>query len=85
MRVFLTHNTEDREAYYGRALPELEAVPGVEVTTNLLDRDLSTQELIEAAAGHQVIIAHRSTPGEKALFDNCPDLVAFLRCAVDIS
>ena len=32
-----------------------------------------------------MIIAHRSTPGEKVLFDNCPDLVAFLRCAVDIS
>ena len=31
-------------------MPELEAVPGVEVTTNLLDRDLSTQELIEPAA-----------------------------------
>lgn len=85
VRVFLTHNTEDREAYYGRALPELEALPDVEVTTNPHDRDLSTPELIEAAAGHHVIIAHRSTPGEKALFDNSPDLVAFLRCAVDIS
>ncbi len=85
MRVFLTHNTEDREAYYGRALPELEALAGAEVSVNPLDRDLSTPELIEAAAGHHVIIAHRSTPGDAALFDGSPDLVAFLRCAVDIS
>ena len=85
VRVFLTHNTEDREAYYGRALPELEALDGVEVTVNSLDRDLSTPELIEAAAGHQVIIAHRSTPGDAALFIGSPDLAAFLRCAVDIS
>lgn len=85
MRVFLTHNTEDREAYYGRALPELEAVSGVDVTLNPLERDLSTPELIDAAAGHHVIIAHRSTPGERALFEQSPDLVAFLRCAVDIS
>lgn len=85
MRVFLTHNPEDREAYYRRALPELQALAGAEVTVTALDRDLSTPELIKAAAGHHVIIAHRSTPGEKALFDNSPDLVAFLRCAVDIS
>jgi D-3-phosphoglycerate dehydrogenase len=32
-----------------------------------------------------VIVAHRSTPGEQALFDGVPSLLAFLRCAVDIS
>ena len=85
MRVFLTHNSEDRQAYFGRALLELEALDGVEITVNRHDRDLTTPELIEAAAAHHVIIAHRSTPGERALFDNSPELVAFLRCAVDIS
>lgn len=85
MRVLLTHNTEDLEAYYSRALPELEALPGVEVTINPHDRDLSTPELIDAVAGHHVIIAHRSTAGERALFEQSADLVAFLRCAVDIS
>ena len=29
MRVFVTHNAEDREAYFGRALPELEAIAEV--------------------------------------------------------
>lgn len=83
MRVFVTHNPEDLDAYYGRALPELEAV--ADVTGNPFDRDLTTAELIEAAAGCQVIVAHRSTPGEAPVFEQLPELVAFLRCAVDIS
>jgi D-3-phosphoglycerate dehydrogenase / 2-oxoglutarate reductase len=83
LNVFLSHNTEDREAYYGRALPELEAI--ARVVMNPLDRDLTTGELIEAAAGCEVIVAHRSTPGEAALFAARPELCAFLRCAVDIS
>jgi D-3-phosphoglycerate dehydrogenase / 2-oxoglutarate reductase len=83
LRVFLTHNPEDRQAYYGRALPELLAVASVML--NPLKRDLTTPELIDAAAGCHVIVAHRSTPGEAALFADRPELVAFLRCAVDIS
>ncbi|MEM7287226.1 MAG: NAD(P)-dependent oxidoreductase [Actinomycetota bacterium] len=84
LRILLSHNPEDLEAYYGRALPELEAL-GVEVVPNPTDHDLSTPELIEAAAGCHVIVAHRATPGEAAVFATLPDLVAFLRTAVDIS
>jgi D-3-phosphoglycerate dehydrogenase len=83
MRVFVTHNPEDLEAYYGRSLPELEAI--AEVVLNPLDRDLSTPELIEHAANCQVIVAHRATPGEAPVFEQLPELVAFLRTAVDIS
>ncbi len=83
MRVLLTHAPEDLEAYYGRALPQLEAI--ADVATNPLDRDLTTPELIEAAAGCDVIVAHRSTPGEAEVFRRLPDLLAFLRCAVDTS
>lgn len=83
MRVFLTHNPEDLDAYFGRALPELDAI--VEVVRNPAGRDLDTDELIEAAAGCEVIVAHRSTPGERAVFERLPTLVAFLRTAVDIS
>jgi len=83
VRVFLTHNPEDLEAYYGRALPLLEQI--AEVERNPADRDLSTAELIDAAAGCDVIVAHRSTPGEAALFEQLTGLVAFLRCAVDTS
>ena len=83
MRVFVTHDPEDRSAYFGRALPRLEAI--AEVVVNPLDRDLTTDELITAAAGCQAIVAHRSTPGDASLFAALPELVAFLRCAVDIS
>ena len=83
MRVFLTHNPEDRQAYYGRSLPRL--VGMAEVVLNSYDRDLTTPELIEAAAGCDVIVAHRATPGEASVFSELPDLLAFLRTAVDIS
>ena len=84
LRVFLTHNPEDLEAYYGRALDELQALD-VEISTNPADHDLSTGELIRAAAGCEVIVAHRATPGEAELFATSPNLIAFLRTAVDIS
>jgi D-3-phosphoglycerate dehydrogenase len=83
VRVFLTHNPEDLEAYYGRALPRLEEV--AEVERNPSSSDLSNEELIEAAAGCDVIVAHRSTPGDRLLFEQLPQLLAFLRCAVDTS
>lgn len=83
MRVFVTHNPEDLDAYYGRALPELEAIS--DVVLNPLDRDLTTTELIDHAANCEVIVAHRATPGEAVAFEQLPELVAFLRTAVDIS
>jgi D-3-phosphoglycerate dehydrogenase len=83
MRVFVTHNPEDLDAYYGRALPELQEI--ADVVLNPLDRDLTTDELIAAADGCQVIVAHRATPGDGRVFEALPQLVAFLRCAVDIS
>jgi D-3-phosphoglycerate dehydrogenase / 2-oxoglutarate reductase len=83
LTVFLTHNPEDRVAYYGQALPELQAI--AHVVFNPLERDLTTSELIDAAAGCEIIAAHRSTPGDAETFRALPDLVAFLRCAVDIS
>ncbi len=83
LRAFVTHNPEDLDAYYRRALPVLGEL--AEVVLNPTDRDLTTSELVDAAAGCQVIVAHRSTPGEAALFERSPELVAFLRTAVDIS
>jgi len=83
VKVFVTHNPEDLAAYYGRALPDLSAI--ADVVLNPLDRDLSTPELVDAAAGCDVIVAHRSTPGDAATFESLPTLKAFLRCAVDIS
>ncbi len=83
LHAFVTHNPEDLEAYFGRALPELLEI--ADVTVNPLDRDLTATELVEHAAGCDVVIAHRSTPGDELLFAGVPSLLAFLRTAVDIS
>ena len=83
LTVFLTHSPEDRSAYFGRALPELEKLAVVQF--NPFGRDLTTAELIEAAEGCDVIVAHRSTPGDPAVFSARNELIAFLRTAVDIS
>ncbi|NDH84247.1 MAG: hydroxyacid dehydrogenase, partial [Acidimicrobiia bacterium] len=74
--VFLTHNPEDLDAYYGRALPELQALD-VDIVTNPTDGDLSTDELLTAAAGCQIVIAHRATPGDAAFFNAHADVIAF--------
>ncbi len=81
--MLLTHNAEDRQVYYGRALEPLHDI--ADVRLNPSARDLTPDELLEAAAGCQVVIAHRSTPGDAELFARTPSLLAFLRTAVDIS
>ena len=45
---------------------------------------LATPQLIELARGCQVIVSDRATEGPAALFEQLPELVAFVRCAVDI-
>jgi D-3-phosphoglycerate dehydrogenase len=83
MRVFVTHNPEDRDAYFGRSLPRLESI--AEVVVNPTDHDLSTPDLVQAADGCHIVIAHRSTPGEPELFAQSPELIAMFRCAIDVS
>ncbi len=81
--VFLDHNSEDREVYYGRALPHLEELADVRINPH--DRNMTTPEIIEFAADCDIIISHRATPGETTLFDRSPRLIAFLRTALDVS
>jgi D-3-phosphoglycerate dehydrogenase len=45
---------------------------------------LEGEALIAAAAGCDLIVSYRQSPGPAALFERLPALVAFLRCAVDI-
>lgn len=85
MQVFVSHNHEDLQAYYGRSLPMLEALPGVTAVCNPHGHNLTTDELIVLAADCQVIVAHRSTPGPAELFERLPDLLAMFRTAIDIS
>lgn len=84
MKVFLSHADDVFPGYYGeRALHALQE--HAEVVRNRSGRVLSDTALAEAAAGCQAIIGHRATPGTAGTFAAAPDLVAFLRCAVDIS
>jgi D-3-phosphoglycerate dehydrogenase len=45
---------------------------------------LEGEALIAAAAGCDLIVSYRQSPGPAAVFERLPMLVAFLRCAVDI-
>jgi D-3-phosphoglycerate dehydrogenase len=81
--ILLTHLPQARAMYYGeRALAGLRALG--EVRLNPAGRALSTAELAEAARGCAVILSDRLHPGEAALFAAAGDVVAFVRCAVDI-
>ena len=83
MKVYLTHTTDALANYYGeRALAALRSL--AEVRLNESGRHLAGRELAEAASGCEAIICYRQSPGEAETFRQAPDLVAFLRCAVDI-
>lgn len=84
LRVFLAHTPEMFAGYYGdRALAGLARV--AEVVRNPGETVLRGAALAEAARGCQAIVADRATPGTAETFALAPDLVCFLRCAVDIS
>jgi D-3-phosphoglycerate dehydrogenase len=83
IRLYLTHTPDAFANYYGdEALASLREV--AEVRRNETGRDLSGRELSEAAKGCELIVSYRLSHGPADLFENAPDLVAFLRCAVDI-
>jgi D-3-phosphoglycerate dehydrogenase len=82
-RIFLTHTPDMRANYYGekaeaglRALGELHLHDGAAA--------LTTPELIAAARGCEFIVSDRQTRGDPEVFQQLPELIAFLRCAVDI-
>lgn len=82
-RVFLTHMPEMLENYYGSvALAELEAM--AEVRLNPTSAVLDADALLENAAGCEIIVSDRQTPGPAGFFDRTEDAIAFLRCAADI-
>jgi D-3-phosphoglycerate dehydrogenase len=84
LRVFLSHTPEMFEGYYGpRALAAL--AEHAEVIRNTSPTVLSGAALAEAARGCHAIVADRATPGLAETFSAMPELLAFLRVAVDIS
>jgi D-3-phosphoglycerate dehydrogenase len=82
-KIYLTHSPDALKNYYGeRALAQLRALG--EVKLNLLDRPLSTDELIRDAQGQDIVVASRDSAAPATLFDQLPELIAFCRVAVDI-
>ena len=83
MRILLTHSPEARALYYGeRALAGLRKAG--EVRLHEGPAPLEGEALITAAADCDVIVSYRQSPGPAALFERLPQLVAFVRCAIDI-
>lgn len=81
--ILLTHSPAALAQYYGdRALAGLQALG--EVRLHRGSAPLEGVALIAAAAGCDLIVSYRQSPGPAAVFERLPKLVAFLRCAVDI-
>jgi D-3-phosphoglycerate dehydrogenase / 2-oxoglutarate reductase len=82
-RIFLTHPEDARTQYYGaEALARLQELG--EVRLNETGQSLTPERLTELASGCRVIVSDRTAAGPAAVFERLPDLVAFVRCAVDI-
>jgi D-3-phosphoglycerate dehydrogenase len=83
-RIFLTHTPQMLRNYYGdRALAALKQLG--EVRLNEANRVLDDPVALgRAARGCEIIVSDRQTPAPAAFFRQAPDLIAFLRVAVDI-
>jgi D-3-phosphoglycerate dehydrogenase len=81
--IYLTHDQEARANYYGETALAGLAELG-ELRLNSTGGPLTTEQLIAEAEGCQVIVSFRQTEAPAALFEALPELVAFVRCAVDI-
>jgi D-3-phosphoglycerate dehydrogenase len=82
-RLFLTHSKTERAVRYSEeAIDALRDM--AEVTIHDGEKALAPEELIKAARDAQIIISdpHTAFPGE--VLAGLPNLVALLRCAVDI-
>lgn len=81
--IFLTHPPDVLANYYGeRALAALRALAPVRL--NETGGVLDGRALAEAARACEIVISDRQTGASADFFAAAPDLVAFLRVAVDI-
>jgi len=82
-RILLTHIPEMLANYYGeRAVAALRKLG--EVRLNETGKVLDAAALAEVARGCEIVISDRQTAAPAAFFERSPDVVAFLRCAIDI-
>src|SRR5690242_21832667 len=84
VNIFLTHTPDDLARYYGDK-PIAALRTWGDVRLNPLSHPLGTAELIDQARGCEIIISDRQTPVGDAVFAGLPDLVAVLRCAMDVA
>ena len=81
--ILLTSPVTARELYYGD-----EALAGLrklgEVRLNPTEDSWPPERMIAEARGCEVIVSYRQSAAPALVFDSLPDLVAFVRCAVDI-
>lgn len=82
-RIFLTHDPESRTNYFGETALERLRTLG-DVAERQTEHILGSEELIQGAAGCTIVVSDRTTPGYAEIFNRLPDLLAFLRVAVDI-
>ena len=83
VKILLTHIPDMLKNYYGeRALAALQALG--EVRLNDTGKVLDAKALTEAARGCAIVVSDRQTAALAEFFVSAPDLVAFLRVAVDI-
>jgi D-3-phosphoglycerate dehydrogenase len=81
--ILLTHIPDMLANYYGaRALAALRELGKVRL--NDTGKVLDAKALAQAARGCEIVVSDRQTPGPAEFFAGAPDLVAFLRVAVDI-
>src|SRR5206468_478455 len=82
-RILLTHTPEMFRNYYGeRALASLRELG--EVRLHEEEHPLAGEALVTAAQGCEIVVSDFKTPADAPVFEKSPQLVAFLRCAVDI-
>src|SRR5207302_7957870 len=82
-RILLTHTPEMFRNYYGeRALARLREQGEVRLHED--EQPLAGEALVAAAQGCDIVLSDFKTPGGALVFERSPQLVAFLRCAVDI-
>ena len=81
--ILLAHCADVRRLYFrGDAVERLARLGSVKL--NESGAEWTTQQLVEAARGCDIVVAYRETPGDAAVFDGLPGLKAYVRCAVDI-
>lgn len=83
VNILITHTKDLLRNFYSAEAVEQMRELGT-VTVNGTDEPLCGEALIAAAQETDIIISDRLAAGTSEVFDRLPNLVGFLRCAVDI-